>query len=285
MHVRFLFFFLSLLLFAPLYSAFYKVQTNLNINWKSYLLTVNSSVFATNQVSTSEKNMLRLRIKEDILSNVSKHLENLSIDSSHSLADLLEKNSYFAKEYSAFLENIESGSLFFRENYFESKMTVALRGEASLLHYVPAPWQKLHYQVLQEIDTLDNSYQITKPKSEFLFSNVAAYTGLVIDAREFDLKKAILPRIYSQDGRLIYGPEYLSRTIGVQRGLMGYVTSYSDKEVVHRAGMKHYFTVPMSIKGKYQTDIVLSHFDSAKILSHPETVTNLRKARVIILTR
>lgn len=275
----------TFLLVLPIQSSFYKVQTSIDIDWKSYLLTVKSLVPAGEQISMSDKNILRLRMQEDILSKISSYLENISIDSSHSVAELLDKNSYFAKEYSSFLQNLKGGSLFFRENHFESKMNIPLRGKVSLLHYIPAPWQKLHYQALQELENLDSAYQVSEPKSEFLSAVAIGYSGLVIDAREFDLEKAILPRIYSQDGRLIYGPEYLSYDIGVQRGIMGYVTSYSDKEVIHRAGMKHYFTVPMAVKGKHQTDIVLSNFDAARMLSHPESVTNLRKARVVILTR
>lgn len=278
--------FFAFLLFAmPAYSALSNIQTQLNIDWTNYRLLVHSFVPVTEQVPLSERTTLHLKVKEDTLSQTSRYLENLPIDSSHSVADLLDQNDLFAREYSSFLENIRTGNLFLRGDKIESNMLIPLRGENGLLSHLPVPWKRLRYQVLQEPSAEGGAYQTRQVKGEYLSSNPMSYSGLVIDVREFPLKPAMLPRIYSQDGRLIYGPEYLSRSIGNERGIAGYVKSYSNPEVLHRAGMQHYFTVAMSIKGKYKTDIVLSNSDAKKILSNPISATSLRKARVIFIVK
>lgn len=253
------------------------------MDWTYYRLALRAFFPAAEQISISQKSALHLQVREEILSKASIFLENLAFDASLKVAQLLEQNEYFADEYSRFLEQLNNGTLFLRDNFIVSDMLIPLRGQNSLLQHVPAPWQQLRYQILQPLEIPGSAYQSTRAQGEYLQTDVLAYSGLVIDAREFSLQPAILPRIYNQDGFLIYGPEYLSQEIGMERGIVGYVQSYSDPEVQHRAGMNAYFTVPMAVKGKYNTDIVLSNRDAEKILGQKESTTNLRKARVIVI--
>ena len=93
------------------------------------------------------------------------------------------------------------------------------------------------------------------------------------------------PRIYSQNGRLIYGPEFIRRDVGTNRGIAAYVKSIAHAEVTRRAGKHPLLTVALAAQGKYQTNIVLATEEITKLFDHKQTVKNLLKCRVVIIVK
>ncbi len=259
-------------------------QTYFEIDWENYHYMATSQILVERNTPVHERYYMRYFFRDLILQKISIGLENLYVDSSHKIMDILDANNEFKREYPLYLEAMELTRVNFRNNYIEVSTSLPLRGNKGLIGKLPLPWQTLAYAGLTEAEYVGEAYESRVAESEYRGGIVPiAYTGLLIDLRGMDVNQALAPRIYSQSGRLIYGPEYIIKEIGVQRGVASYVKSLNDYEVKNRAGEKPYFAVALSTKGKFKTDAVISDMDTAKAFEHEETLNNLLKCRVVFI--
>lgn len=115
------------------------------------------------------------------------------------------------------------------------------------------------------------------------------YTGLVIDARGTGAQAALAPRILSESGVTIYGPDYPSKTIvsGPTAEEPGRVAWYFSDEA---QAMKHakVNANPLVIKalrsaGASQTDLVIEDQMARRVQIPPEHFRFLKEARVLIV--
>ena len=254
------------------------------LDWDNYLMKISASIPLGHNVRLSERHQVREKAREKILSLVSISLENLYIDADHQLKDYLDSNATFAHKYSIFLETLEMGSLFIRKNKIKADLAIPLRNKNGLLYFLPMPWQIESYNSLKEPEFTGEAYLNSTVISEFPHNKAPVkYSGLIIDARDLSLHVALAPRIYTQDGRLIFGPEFLKSDIAINRGIVAYVTELNAKLLRVRAGDTPLMTSALSSFGKNKTDLVISLEDGSKLFDDKDTVINLLKCRVVIL--
>lgn len=259
-------------------------RTMFEIDWENYQYMATSQIMVERNTPVHERYYMRYFFRDLILQKISLGLENLYVDSDHRVMDILEANNEFRREYPLYLEAMELTKVNFRNNYIEVSTSLPLRGAKGLIGKLPLPWSSIEYSSLTEAEYVGQAYEDSVVRHEYSGGIIPiAYSGLLIDLRGMDHNQALAPRIYSQQGRLIYGPEFIIKEIGVQRGIVSYVNSIQDYEVENRAGEKPYFTVALSIKGLYKTDVVISESDAAKALAHMETLNNLHKCRVVFI--
>lgn len=107
-------------------------------------------------------------------------------------------------------------------------------------------------------------------------------TGIIIDCTEFSsFRPAVETRIYTDQGKMIYGPEILSSRITVQQGLGGFYPSQILASRDFRAGISPYYLYASSVdRGR----IYLDSKEVKRILSSPGGQNALRHGRVLFLT-
>ncbi|URA10984.1 hypothetical protein [Thermospira aquatica] len=110
------------------------------------------------------------------------------------------------------------------------------------------------------------------------------YDGIVIDVF---LYPQFLPslqfRVYDEDDNLIYGPEVVDDTVLMERGVCQYVASLVAAFQSQRIGNRIFYVVPIAIKGRNPTEVVISRRDARKLLAHAQTHNALRSARVVVV--
>jgi len=91
------------------------------------------------------------------------------------------------------------------------------------------------------------------------------YTGLVVDARDFDLKRDHSPRVIDEDGNEVYpdpkhcpSPDYVE-----QHGMASYATSEYDS---NRAGAHPLVVRAIATAGPGPFDVVISNEDARRVL-------------------
>ena len=67
------------------------------------------------------------------------------------------------------------------------------------------------------------------PKSERI-------SGVIIDARNIYHIPAMVPKIFNEEDKLVYGPRHYTRSRSINRGPMGYAHSLNDVNVKRRVG-------------------------------------------------
>ncbi len=109
------------------------------------------------------------------------------------------------------------------------------------------------------------------------------YTGLVVDARELSVRPAMAPKIMNEDGKEIYGSDYVSRDFAVREGIVGYIKDPTAAQTNPRVADKPLFIKAVKVLGNSRVDLTVSNADAVIIHDVAQKLGILEKCRVIIL--
>jgi len=111
----------------------------------------------------------------------------------------------------------------------------------------------------------------------------AAYTGLVVDARGVSARPAMSPRIYDEDGKEVYGSANVDREYAVQQGMSGYARDLTAAQSNQRVTANPLTVKGVRASGPGRSDLVISNADARSIRASAETMTFMKKCRVMIV--
>lgn len=109
------------------------------------------------------------------------------------------------------------------------------------------------------------------------------YSGVVLDVRHLSFKPALGTRILSEDGRIIYDPSRVLRSIFNRSGHMLFIASLQAPEIPVRAGKKFLYLQPLRLQGSAGTDIIISTEDADKMLASKITREALKTGKWVIV--
>ncbi|MEO0098000.1 MAG: hypothetical protein ABIK99_02560 [candidate division WOR-3 bacterium] len=109
------------------------------------------------------------------------------------------------------------------------------------------------------------------------------YTGVIIDARNLELKPCLFLRILDEEGREVYGPSFVEREELIEKGMVEYQKSINLAYGSERAGNAPIFIPALRVTGKHRCNLVISNSDARKLHSSSLGLKALRRCRVIIL--
>ena len=124
-----------------------------------------------------------------------------------------------------------------------------------------------------------SAYLMTRaatPKSE-------RTSGIVIDARNIYHIPAMVPKVFNEDEKLIYGPRYYTRSRSVNRGPMGYAHSMEDGNVRRRVGNN-----PLLVEAVTSNDdvnLTISNLDAERIRDAEKKFGLLTNCKVLVLLK
>lgn len=286
--MRFYFSFLAFLItgFIFFINAYNDNTSQIIENWNRLSIDYQMRVSMQADQMQRRRAVVREKARELIIRQAASHLENLIVDEQYKIRDFLKNYQSFSEEYSVFLMNLDMASFYFQGNFIHTGLRIAIRGKEGLLRTLPLPWNTESYGSLQKNDVNQRYYE-----SSYYFpldrEAVAPeyYDSLVIDATGIDLVPAIAPRIYTDFGRLVYGPEFLKKRFAVERGIVTYIKDFKKAREKSRQGKNPFVSVALASRGKYKTDVVISEKDSSIFFSQESNIRNLLKCRVIFLIK
>ena len=124
-----------------------------------------------------------------------------------------------------------------------------------------------------------STYLMTRaatPKSE-------RTSGIVIDARNIYHIPAMVPKVFNEDEKLVYGPRYYTRSRSVNRGPMGYAHSMEDGNVRRRVGNN-----PLLVEAITSNDdinLTISNLDAERIRDAEKKFGILTNCKVLVLLK
>ncbi len=124
-----------------------------------------------------------------------------------------------------------------------------------------------------------STYLMTRsatPKSE-------RTSGIVIDARNIYHIPAMVPKIYNEDEKLVYGPRHYTRSRSVNRGLIGYAHSMEDGNVRRRVGLNPLFVEAVSSND--DVNLRVSNLDAERIRDTEKKFGLLSNCKVLVLLK
>jgi hypothetical protein len=124
-----------------------------------------------------------------------------------------------------------------------------------------------------------SAYLMTRaatPKSE-------RTSGIVIDARNIYHIPAMVPKVFNEDEKLVYGPRYYTRSRSVNRGPVGYAHSMEDGNVRRRVGNN-----PLLVEAVTSNDdvnLTISNLDAERIRQAEKQFGLLTNCKVLVLLK
>ncbi len=111
------------------------------------------------------------------------------------------------------------------------------------------------------------------------------YTGLVVDCRGFDIRRARGPRIFTADGTEVWGTVNVDPAVIDELGLVGYLGNVSEalNPTLCRAGAEPLFIRAIGIEGNFRADAVISDADAQRILFENERNGFVKALTVVFL--
>ena len=108
-------------------------------------------------------------------------------------------------------------------------------------------------------------------------------SGIVVDARNIYHVPAMVPKIFNENDKLIYGPRHYTRSRSVNKGPMGYAHTMDDGNVRRRVGNN-----PMVVEAVTSDDTVnltISNIDAERIRNAEKKFGVLTNCKVLVLLK
>ena len=114
------------------------------------------------------------------------------------------------------------------------------------------------------------------PKSERV-------SGVIIDARNIYHIPAMVPKIFNEEDKLVYGPRHYTRSRSINRGPMGYAHNIDDGNVRRRVGQNPIIIEAMSSEDN--TNLTISNLDSERVRDVEKRFGLLTNCKVLVLLK
>ncbi len=114
------------------------------------------------------------------------------------------------------------------------------------------------------------------PKSERI-------SGVIIDARNIYHIPAMVPKIFNEENKLVYGPRHYTRSRSINRGPMGYAHNIDDGNVRRRVGENPIVIEAMSSEDN--TNLTISNVDSERVRDVEKRFGLLTNCKVLVLLK
>lgn len=114
---------------------------------------------------------------------------------------------------------------------------------------------------------------------------IIVYTGLVVDAQGLDVQQTMTPKLLMDDGRVVYGAEWVDPEVAQHQTVVGYVNGIPNAKSHQRV-----ITTPLVVKAlrvdtANPSDLVISDADAQTLHLVPEHVAFLKKAKVLVVLK
>jgi len=107
------------------------------------------------------------------------------------------------------------------------------------------------------------------------------YTGLIIDAGGLGASPAMLPKLKTEGGKVIYGTGEIDKDYVMRFGIMGYQNDLEAARKIDRVGGNPLVVKAAGVSGKNRTDFVLSIADAERVLKASAATNFLKECRVV----
>ena len=108
-------------------------------------------------------------------------------------------------------------------------------------------------------------------------------SGIVIDARSIYHVPGMVPKIFNENDKLVYGPRHYTRSRSVNRGPMGYAHTMDDGNVRRRVGNNP--IVVEAVTSDDTVNLTVSNLDAERIRDAEKKFGVLTNCKVLVLLK
>ena len=250
-----------------------------NINWSAgYIEAVGIGTLPDNLIRKINARPIALRAaQKDALRNLLIITKGVQFDSETAIKDFTVANDVVDKQVDGLVKGAEVVDYqYMPDGKTEVRLRIPLYSNLAQIimplamakpHAVPAPTE---------------SVPVPAVKASESPSAPVVYTGMIVDARGIQARPAISPRIFDEDGKEVYSLANVDREYAEKQEISGYTRDLTAAQINQRVAN------PITVKavrtsGPGKSDIIISTADAKQIRASAETMTFMKKCRVIVV--
>lgn len=124
-----------------------------------------------------------------------------------------------------------------------------------------------------------------EPEPEKIDLGKVNYSGLIIDAREVEVKPALMPKVLNEKGEVIYSSANMQKEEAVKTGVVGYAKEVDAAKKHPRVTETPVVVAALKGSGDKRSDVIISDGNARTITTTEPTLGYLKKGRVMIVYR
>ncbi|HDQ99621.1 MAG TPA: hypothetical protein ENN51_04975 [candidate division WOR-3 bacterium] len=114
-------------------------------------------------------------------------------------------------------------------------------------------------------------------------TEVANFTGVLVDVRGLDYQAALFPRIIIPSGDEVYGPAFADKDTVITRGIVGYYKDRNEALQDGRTGSNPLIIRALAVEGPNRCDVKVTDRDAALVHGSQRNLDHLTRCRVGLL--
>ena len=245
-----------------------------------YLVVEGEGLPAKDALTTGQKRLTAQRAAEIIAyRNLAQFLDGIAVVGDSMTRDLQMRYDFVRTAVTGFVK----GAQVVYKDYNEKDEVALVLVKVGMSG--PASFGELMYKKL--LDNKEAVREITGEQKVAVLkpAPVEPYDGMIIDATAESFRPALINRILTQKGELLYDPSKISQQVLVERGCGEYTNSVAKaKTVLESRGVKN----PLVVKAAgtaSPTDLKVTDEDAVKIFSADQKAEFLANARVAFVLK
>ncbi|MGA2780342.1 MAG: hypothetical protein ABSF13_00310 [Smithella sp.] len=216
--------------------------------------------------------------KEDAMRNLLEITKGVQVDSAKSVKDFTAGNNAIDTQVNAQVKGAEVvDRQYMPDGKAEVKLRMPLYGNLAQIIMPLAMVKPSAAPALTEAAPAPAVEALESP------SATVVYTGIVIDARGIQARPAMLPKIFDEDGKEVYGLASVDLEYAVKNGMSGYAHDLTAAQSNQRAGANPITIKALRTSGPGKSDIIISNADAQNIRLSAESATFLKQCKVVIV--
>ena len=122
-----------------------------------------------------------------------------------------------------------------------------------------------------------------EPEPEKIDLSKVNYSGLIIDAREVEVKPALMPKVLNERGEVIYSSANMQKEEAVKTGVVGYAKEVDAAKKHPRVTETPVVVAALKGSGEKRSDVIISDGNARTITTTEPALGYLKKGRVMIV--
>jgi len=282
------FFTTALIIASPTADLLQEVEDGGVIDWGRMVIrcTGTGSMSEQDSVAAAKRDEVLASAKQDAQEKIMTTLAAMVITSNETVSDLLKDDPALEQRIRSLVTNFrEKGLHYMTDGSVEIEVELPVRGELVDLLLPPSgnghrvadgllcpicgqPWP-------EDVD-IPEDLILKRPQE----TPSEPYSGLVVDARETNLKPALAPVLVNESGKAIYGVAYARRPRALIAGLVSYEQDVNLAAKMNRVAPRALLIEARSAKG---AKVVIENEDASLLHCFPKHMQFLSECRVIIV--
>jgi hypothetical protein len=248
-----------------------------NINWSAgYVEAVGIGAPPDNLIKKINARPIALReAKANALRNLLEIIKNVQVDSTATIKDLIAGSEVVDTGIKGLVNGAEIVDYqYMPDGRAEMRLKTPLYGNlARIIMTLATP---------PPVGSAPDEAAV--PAVEFVPASPAqVYTGMIVDARGIQARRAMTLKIFDEEGKAIYGLASVDIEYAIRDGMSGYSKDFITAQSHQRIGANPITVKALRSSGLGKSDIIISNIDAQKVRSLAGGASFLKKCKVMIV--